>query len=274
MPSPFPGMDPFLERKPLFQELHTQFLAEAQRLLQPQLKPSYIAKLERHLSEGSVWDLEEGIVSLSRKEPDLTVMTESSEPSELGSTAVLAKPLASSSEELDPDELELRKQRRIVIYVLTQPRMAVTSVELLSPTNKQSGAVGQTRYLEKRSSALHGGLNWVEIDLLRGGKRPPLHVSLPREVDYLVYIAQATPFGREHHVYGWLLREPLRSLRIPLLGEDAVTLDLGACFRAAYDSVAAETETGYDGDPPPPPLNPDDKAWVDQLLRESGIRKG
>jgi hypothetical protein len=30
MPTPFPGMDPYLETNPLFQELHTQMLA-AQR---------------------------------------------------------------------------------------------------------------------------------------------------------------------------------------------------------------------------------------------------
>lgn len=37
MPSPFPGMDPFLEKKPIFRELHPQMLAEAQAQLQPQL---------------------------------------------------------------------------------------------------------------------------------------------------------------------------------------------------------------------------------------------
>jgi hypothetical protein len=56
MPSPFPGMDPFLETNPIFQELHTQMLAHVQALLQPLLRPKYIARLERHLSEGSVWD--------------------------------------------------------------------------------------------------------------------------------------------------------------------------------------------------------------------------
>ena len=40
MPSPFPGMDPFLEANPIFQELHTQMLAEMQALLQPQLGPA------------------------------------------------------------------------------------------------------------------------------------------------------------------------------------------------------------------------------------------
>src|SRR5436853_6513457 len=101
MPSPFPGMDPFLEKNPAFHELQTQFLAEAQRLLQPQLRPRYLARLERHLSEGNTWEGDGGVISL-----------------------------AGAIEELDPDELELRKQRRIVIYVNAPPRLAVPSLEL------------------------------------------------------------------------------------------------------------------------------------------------
>src|SRR5881409_2469892 len=115
MPSPFPGMDPFLETNPVFQELHTQMLAEMQALLQPQLRPKYVARLERHLSEGSVWDAPPGAISLARKEPDVTVVTRTSGRKRSGSTAVLARPAVSVGEELDSDELELRKQRRIVI---------------------------------------------------------------------------------------------------------------------------------------------------------------
>jgi hypothetical protein len=58
---PLPGMDPFLEKNPIFHELHTQMLSEAQGRLQPQLRPKYVARLERHLSEGSVWGLEVGV---------------------------------------------------------------------------------------------------------------------------------------------------------------------------------------------------------------------
>src|SRR4051794_38425520 len=162
MPSPFPGMDPFLETNPIFQELHTRMLTEMQALLQPQLRPKYVARLERHLSEGSA--------------------------------------------AFDPDELERRKQRRIVIYVQGGPRLAVTGIELLSPGNKQPGAVAQQRYLEKRASALHGGLHWVEIDLLRGGERPRLPVPMPAAANYLSYVAQATPTGWNHLVYAWALR--------------------------------------------------------------------
>lgn len=250
MPSPFPGMDPFLETNPIFQELHTQMLAEMQALLQPQLRPRYVARLERHLSEGSVWDAPEGTISLERKEPDVT-----------------------AAQELDADELELRRQRRIIIYVQDRPRLAVTGIDLLSPGNKQPGAVAQERYLEKRSSALHGGLHWVEIDLLRGGVRPRVPVPVPDSADYLSYVAQATPKGWNHLLYAWALHEALPVLPIPLLREDQVQLDLGRCFAVAYDRIAADDEVNYGAEPPLPPLRKDDSTWLGQLLRERGLRK-
>lgn len=271
MPSPFPGMDPYLEANPLFQELHTQMLAEAQALLQPQLRPKYVARLERHLSEGSAWDLNSGYISLDRKEPDLTLALASAEQGASGSAAVLPTPTARVTEELEPDELELRKQRRIVIYVQARPRLAVTAIELVSPSNKDPGSVGQSRYLEKRASALHGGLQWVEIDLLRGGQRPPLPVTLP--ADYLAYVAQATPTGWDHQAYAWSLRDPLPPIPIPLLGADHVSLDLGACLRSAYDRIAADDDVDYAAAPPLPSLREEDIAWLDGLLRQRGLRK-
>lgn len=271
MPSPFPGMDPYLERNPIFHELHTQMLSEAQALLQPQLRPKYVARLERHLSEGSVWDSPAELISLAGKEPDLTVAS-AVPAAPLESTATLPSPTASATRELDADELALRRQRRIVIYVRTQPRQAVASIELLSPSNKAAGTVGQARYLEKRSSALHGGLNWIEIDLLRGGQRPPLSVTLPQPADYLAYVVQATPAGWNFHAYAWGLRDPLPLVPIPLLGSDQARLDLSACFRAAYDRIAADDEADYADLPPPPPLRPDDLAWAEALLRQQGLR--
>jgi Protein of unknown function (DUF4058) len=273
MPSPFPGMDPFLEQNPIFHELHTQMLAEMQALLQPQLRPKYVARLERHLSEGSVWDAPQGTISLERKEPDVTVVTSSADRKHMGSTVLLPQPSASATEELDADELELRKQRRIVIYVQDRPRLAVTGIELLSPSNKQAGAVAQERYLEKRASALHGGLHWVEIDLLRDGVRPPIPVALPEPGTYLGYVAQATPTGWKHMVYAWALRDPLPLLPIPLLGKDQAHLDLARCFAVAYDRIAAEDEVDYGAEPPPPTLSKSDSAWMNQLLRERGFRK-
>jgi hypothetical protein len=272
MPSPFPGMDPFLETNPVFQELHTQMLAQMQAPLQPQLRPKYVARLERHLSEGCVWDAPLGAISLERKEPDVTIVRRSPGGTVGAGTAVVAQPAGSAVEELDADELELRRQRRIVIYVQDRPRRAVTGIELLSPGNKQSGAVAQERYLEKRASALHGGLHWVEIDLLRGGVRPPIPVPLARPATYLCYVAEATPTGWNHLVYAWALRDPLPVLPIPLLGEDRAQLDLGACLAAAYDRIAADDEVDYGTAPPAPPLGRGDRTWMGRLLRERGLR--
>lgn len=255
MPSPFPGMDPYLETNPAFQELHTQMLAEMQALLQPQLRPKYVARLEHHLRASRVSG---GSDARSRKH---------------ALAMALARPAASAAEELDDDALEMRKQRRIVIYVQDRPRLAVTGIELLSPGNKQPGAVAQKRYLEKRASALHGGLHWVEIDLLRGGVRPRLPVPMPESADYLSYVAQATETGWNHLLYAWSLRDPLPVLPIPLLGADRAHLDLGACFAAAYDRIAADDEVDYNAAPPPPPLRKNDTTWLDQLLRARGLRK-
>jgi len=273
MASPFPGMDPFLETNPIFQELHTQMLAQMQALLQPQLRPNYVARLERHLSEGSVWDAPAAAVSLERKEPDITIASRTSDRPHAESTATLARPAVSMGQELDADELELRRQRRIVIYVQDRPRLAVTGIELLSPGNKQAGAVARQRYLDKRASALHGGLHWVEIDLLRGGMRPPITLPVPASADYITYVAQATPMGWNHLLYAWTLREPLPILPIPLLGDDQAQLDLAACFAAAYDRIAADAEVDYRTPPPPPPLGKSNTAWMNRLLRSAGLRK-
>ncbi len=272
MPCPFPGMDPFLETSPIFQELHTQILAEAQARLQPQLRPKYIARLERHLSEGSVWELEVGVTSLEGREPDITIATGKEAPLPASSTSVLARPTADCLQDLEPDELELRRQRRIVIYVQSKPRLAVAAIELLSPSNKEAGSTGHARYQEKRSSALHGGLHWIEIDLLRGGRRPPIPVSLSVEFDYLAYVAQATPTGWKHLAYAWGIRDPLPSVPIPLLGGDHVSLELEACFRSAYDRIGADDEADYEAPPPPPRFGPEDSAWITGVLRQAGLR--
>jgi hypothetical protein len=221
-------MDPFLETNPVFHELHTQMLAEAQRQLQPQLRPQYVARLER--------------------------------------------PSASLVEEVSVEDLALRKQRRIVIYVKSKPRLAVASIELLSPSNKDRGSIGQARYLEKRSPALRGGLHWIEVDLLRGGERPFVPVEPPTLTDYRAYVAQATPTGWNHLVYGWGLRDRLPELPIPLLGSDQAVLDLGACFEEVYDVIAADDEAAYDLDPPPPSLMEADQAWVAALLEAKRLR--
>src|SRR5437764_549116 len=49
MPSPFPGMNPYLEQDTLWQDFHLAFLPALRERLVPQVAPKYIVLLEEHL---------------------------------------------------------------------------------------------------------------------------------------------------------------------------------------------------------------------------------
>jgi Protein of unknown function (DUF4058) len=49
MPSPFPGMNPFLERASLWPDFHIEFLTTLRRLLAPQVGPRYFVQIEQHI---------------------------------------------------------------------------------------------------------------------------------------------------------------------------------------------------------------------------------
>src|SRR5438128_6578023 len=67
MPSPFPGMDPFLEDPAIWPDVHNSLIAGIRDRLAPALRPRYVVRLEErtYLSEP------EGLLLLGR--PDLTV---------------------------------------------------------------------------------------------------------------------------------------------------------------------------------------------------------
>ena len=228
MPSPFPGMDPFLEKDGIFHELHLTLLVRAQGQLQSQLRPNYVARLDRPIDP---------------------------------------------ADEIAPEDVGMSRQRRLLVYELSQPRRLVTCIELVYPANKVPDSASRRRFLERRAAALEAGCNWVEIDLLRGGERTmSLIPPVPGDFDYLRGIDLVKPQGRTARYYGWGVRNRLAWVCVPLAANTSVNLDLDACFREAYDAIAADEEAGYKGNPPPPPLRPEDQVWVDDLLRQKGLR--
>jgi hypothetical protein len=46
MPSPFPGMNPYLEEPTVWHSLHEQFPAFCQEILTVQIRPKYFVKLD------------------------------------------------------------------------------------------------------------------------------------------------------------------------------------------------------------------------------------
>src|SRR5262245_18566106 len=49
MPSPFPGMNPYLEQEEVWHDFHKRFVPRAATLLGGQLLPRYIVKLDEHI---------------------------------------------------------------------------------------------------------------------------------------------------------------------------------------------------------------------------------
>jgi hypothetical protein len=49
MPSPFPGMDPYLEEPAGWQEFHSRFINTISDFLVPQLRPRYAVHIERYV---------------------------------------------------------------------------------------------------------------------------------------------------------------------------------------------------------------------------------
>ena len=49
MPSPFPGMNPYLEQDDAWRDFHERSLPHAAEFLSPQVSPAYVVKLEQNL---------------------------------------------------------------------------------------------------------------------------------------------------------------------------------------------------------------------------------
>jgi hypothetical protein len=49
MPSPFPGMNPYLEQADTWDDFHANFVTQAQRALVAAVGPDYLVKLEVQL---------------------------------------------------------------------------------------------------------------------------------------------------------------------------------------------------------------------------------
>ncbi|MBN9523999.1 DUF4058 family protein, partial [bacterium] len=151
----------------------------------------------------------------------------------------------------------------------------VTAVEILSPSNKKSGESGRAGYQQKQTEFRLGGVNLVEIDLLRGGAHttaiplPELRRVAGRYDYHIAMTVQGEP--TQHFVRPIRLDERLPVIRIPLdPGVPPPELDLQPLLDRAYDSGRYAKRARYARDPVPP-LTSEQKAWADATLKEKGL---
>jgi hypothetical protein len=169
MPSPFPGMDPYLEERDLWPGIHASLIVSLQRALVPLVRPKYHVIIEERVYEGVQGEVD--IVG------DLTVVGRS-EPAAgsngRGGGGLRGEGHASVLTVELPKPVEIRE--RYLEIRRTGSRDVVTVIEILSPSNKRRGR-GRDEYEKKRMEIAGATTNLVEIDLLRAGE--PLPVAGP-----------------------------------------------------------------------------------------------
>lgn len=259
MPSPFPGMDPYLEQPTIFPGLHNRLIAGLSEALQAALPPPYFAEIGERVR-----------VEVSQRfiEPDASVFRRAS--TEQGGVAALparSRPIVVT---VPHDE---RREPRVEIRAADDgEERLVTAIEILSPSNKTPGARGRDLYLREQREVLGSSTRLVEIDLLRGGRHtsavPLDHLrQAVGRFDYHVSIHRSDRF-EDFLVYPILLTEPLPEIAVPLLGGDPeATIDLQAVFDHAYDVGPYRRRIRYEETTPTPPLSPEQQEWAEARIR-------
>jgi uncharacterized protein DUF4058 len=266
MPSPFPGMDPYLEGY-LWPDVHSALASKIRQQLTPLLRPRYTARLAVYVVEDPSPENEIGILS-----PDVEVLRPVSEaPSARSgpSHAPEAVPAGGITPAVLSIPVVLPVEARLVGVELrdTAGNRLIASIELLSPVNKREP--GLTQYRGKRQRLYQSGVHLLELDLIRRGTRPVTH---PRLADAAYVVALTRAHAGRTDVWPLGVRDPLPRVPVPLVPPDEdVPLDLGAALQAVYDEAAYDLSIDYGADPPPPPLSEADREWI-RTLRPSESR--
>ncbi len=279
MPSPFPGMDPWLESPSQWGDFHHRFATELSNRLNSELPQPYYAKLEMRGEVGLTfdWGRPRHIV------PDLAIVRPLGRPSS-GSATAVADPRVEISfshevefpgEQLSHYFVEIRDPR--------QEHRLVTLIEILSPSNKRPGA-DRLAYAKKQWDVLSSNCHLIEIDLLRGGERvfpsesQAAHVAwLSEGRPYVVLVNRAqdqvpNSWRIKTQLFAVGLREMLPVISIPLGPEVAEPpLDLQYIFQRVYDTGPYRRGAVDYNAPPDPPLEPEDAIWAEELLRHAGL---
>jgi len=184
-----------------------------------------------------------------------------------------AVPWSGEPEVMEPLLIVAEPETERWVEIRDDQGRVITVIEVLSPANKSRAGLGA--YRDKRSRLLQGGANVVEIDLLREGHNAldlPWNLRTPSpETAYRTCVRRPTHPDRVE-LYLLPLRRRLPGILIPLRESDGdVVLDLQALVdRAFEDGGYAALEVTRN---PEPPLAPEDAHWLDQCLRQAGLRK-
>ncbi|MFZ5916007.1 MAG: DUF4058 family protein [Chloroflexota bacterium] len=261
MPTPFPGMDPYLERPDLWPDVHNRLIVSLADELAPRLRPRYYVAIEERTYLAGPEEL------LFSGRPDVAVVDEPRVAYETA-TAVGVAAL-----EVVPVELPLPDYVRETYLQVraVETDKVITVIEILSPSNKRPGE-GRNLYEHKRLLLLGTLTHLVEIDLLRAGE--PMTMTVrgdvpPGHYRILISHAEKRPTG---DLLAFSVRRPIPAFRLPLQkGDEAPLVDLNQLLHALYDRAGYDLRVDYRAEADPP-LEGEDAAWAGELLRQASRR--
>lgn len=226
MPTPFPGMDPYLERPGLWQQVHADLIVDIRRFLAPLLRPRYSVAIEQH-TYLTVWPPYQQSVGI----PDVLITLPKNGTYDTAITvAVPAAVVHPVAGELPIPEEGLVERYLEVRQVTTQE--VITMIEVLSLTNKTLRE-GRLQYQRKRHNVLNSLTHLVEIDLLRVGK--PLPMAVTGQDDYRIVVSRSQQ-RPQADIYLFGIRNLIPDFPIPLrTGETEPTLPLNQILHNLYD---------------------------------------
>jgi hypothetical protein len=265
MPSPFPGMDPYLEDRDIYPDFHDRFVTYLAEVAQPALPDPYLSGIGQR-----AW------IEVSERyvEPDVEVFRSPRQAVvESGGGTSVSTHTASEPIVIHVPHDEHREPFVEIYIGRRNDRRLVTVIELLSRTNKSPGEHGRDLYVRKQREVLDSKVKLVEIDLLRAGLHttavPELRLrrKVPR-FDYHVCIHRFDNL-EDFFVHPVQLEEPLPTIQVPLLPEDgSVAINLQAVFDRCYDAGPYSREIDYQQDQPDPPFTADQSTWFRELMKQ------
>ena len=260
--NPFPGMNPYLEHPGLWPDVHHSVIVGLRNYLAPRLRPDYRVTIQERVYVTADPNSDGGGLRM----PDVAILSTAETPrrDRAAQGLALADPVV-----VQLPEMETEKEIYLEV-IRVRNREVITAIELLSPTNK-SGS-GRRVYQAKRAQVLYSMTHLVEIDLLRAGRPMPVLTPTPAS-HYRILVADARRTEHVANLYPFGVRQPIPNFVMPLAkGDEGIAVNLNEVVNAVYADGGFDLDIDYQTDPEPP-LSDADLAWLDQMLREQGLRK-
>ncbi len=267
MPSPFPGMDPYLEDPVRWPDVHQRLITYIADALQPQVRPHYHARMGERVYV---------ITPPHAMYPDVLLVQKQMRESAGVYTATTTTSARETPETL-PVIVTLppaEHREPFVEIVHAAGDQVITVIEVLSPANKTPGE-GREQYRQKQQQILQSRVHLVEIDLLASGQPT---VAIPVEVlatlaphRYMLSVRRADERYR-YEMYPIPLPRALPTVKVPLRAPDPdATFDMQIILTQCYDNGGYADIVDYQR-PPRAALSEGEATWMDQLLKQQKRR--